>query len=87
MGLSKAERKALEAEVISNDARLKLTRLIRHYARPSRGGEDANIGLIRRNQLINIANTVLGDRSIGSSPMTWACTCPRSLPGTRVNSS
>lgn len=60
MGLSKAESKALEAEVISNDARLQLTRLIRRRARTSRGSEDANIGLIHRNQFINIANTVLG---------------------------
>lgn len=56
MGLKKSERKKLESEVISNDARLKLTRMIRKRCDSS----DANVGLINRNHFINIARTVQG---------------------------
>ncbi|HEV2603437.1 MAG TPA: hypothetical protein VGU24_07240 [Microvirga sp.] len=51
-GLKKAEKRKLEAEVISNEARLRLMRS-RSAARES------EIELIRRNQFINIARTVL----------------------------
>ena len=56
MGLKKSARKKLESEVISNDARLKLTRLIRKRC----NSRDANVGLINRNHYVNIARTVQG---------------------------
>lgn len=56
MGLSKADKKKLEAEVISNEARLKLTRLMRKACQSN----DSNVTLINRNRYINIARTVLG---------------------------
>jgi hypothetical protein len=55
MGLNKADKKKLETEVISNDARLKLTRLIRDAC----DSEDLNVDLIRRNHFINTARAVL----------------------------
>ncbi|WP_370144134.1 hypothetical protein [Bradyrhizobium elkanii] len=55
MGLTKSQRKSLEAEVISNDARLKLTRLVRAECRPGEG----NVGIIHRNSFVNIARTVV----------------------------
>ncbi len=56
MGLKKAEKKGLESEVISNEARLKLTRLLRQGCESN----DANVNLINRNRYINTARTVLG---------------------------
>lgn len=56
MGLKKSEQTKLETEVISNDARLKLTRMIRKRC----NSNDANVGLINRNHYINIARTVQG---------------------------
>lgn len=56
MGLTKSQKKSLETEVISNDARLKLTRLLRAACVPGEG----NVGIIHRNSFINIARTVLG---------------------------
>lgn len=56
MGLTKSQKRSLESEVISNDARLKLTRLVRAACVSS----DGNVSLIKRNQFINIARTVLG---------------------------
>jgi hypothetical protein len=58
MGLNKADKKKLETEVISNDARLKLTRLIRDAC----DSEALNVDLIRRNHFIR------------SSPMIMPCT-------------
>jgi hypothetical protein len=55
MGLNKADKKKLETEVISNDARLKLTRLIRDAC----DSEALNVDLIRRNHFINTARAVL----------------------------
>ena len=55
MGLSKAEKKKLKTEVVSNEARLKLTRLMRHRCNST----ESNIVLINRNRFINIARTVL----------------------------
>lgn len=61
MGLSKTDRKKLETEVISNAARLKLTRLVRSRCEVRRGdGDGDNIEIINRNQMINTARTVLG---------------------------
>lgn len=54
--LTKKTIKELEYEVISEEARLKLTRLIRKIAMC----EDDKIHLIRMNRLINIANSALG---------------------------
>jgi hypothetical protein len=56
MGLKKAEKKKLETEVVSNGARLKLTRLIRKQCESN----DANVRLINRNHYINTARAVLG---------------------------
>jgi hypothetical protein len=55
--LEKRERERIELEVISSDARLRLTRVLRERAR-----EDASEGrtiLIRQNAIINIANAVM----------------------------
>lgn len=60
MGLSKADRKKLETEVVSNDARLRLTRLVRRRCESRGGGSDSNVELINRNHFINTARTVLG---------------------------
>jgi hypothetical protein len=61
MGLSKAERKKLETEVVSNAARLKLTRLVRKRCQVRSGdGDGSNIEIINLNQMINTARTVLG---------------------------
>ncbi len=49
MGLKKAEKKKRETEVISNEARLKLTRLMRKRCESN----DANVNLINRNRYIN----------------------------------
>ncbi|MER2266105.1 hypothetical protein [Methylobacterium oxalidis] len=55
-GLKKAEKRKLEAEVVSNDARLRLTRLMRSRC----AARASEIELIRRNQFVNIGRTVLG---------------------------
>ncbi|WP_333837466.1 hypothetical protein [Novosphingobium sp.] len=55
MGLSKADKKKLESEVISNEARLKLTRLVRKRC----ASNDNNVSLINRNHFINVGRTVL----------------------------
>jgi hypothetical protein len=61
MGLSKADRKKLETEVVSNAARLKLTRLVRQRCEIRHGdGDGGNIEIINRNQMVNTARTVLG---------------------------
>jgi hypothetical protein len=49
MGLMKAEKKKLETEVISNEARLKLTRLVRNRCESN----DGNVHLINRNYYVN----------------------------------
>jgi hypothetical protein len=56
LGLKRAEKKKLETEVISNEARLKLTRLMRKRCESN----DANVHLINRNHYINTARAVLG---------------------------
>lgn len=56
MGLTRSDVEKLEYEVISERARLKLTRLIRDRVRT----EEDNITIIYQNQIINIANNVLG---------------------------
>jgi hypothetical protein len=56
MGLTTEEARALELEVVSRQARLKLTRLIRSRC----NGGEPRIELIRKNGFINTANAVLG---------------------------
>ena len=56
LGLDSSQRATLEFELISRNARLKLTRIIRAHCR----SREMHITLIRMNQFINIANTVLG---------------------------
>ena len=53
-------REQVGLEVISSEARLRLTRLLRRVARSARGEDAHQIELIRINQAVNIANTVLG---------------------------
>ncbi len=55
MGLNKIEKKKLKTEVISNEARLKLTRLMRKRC----DSNDSNVNLINRNRYINTARRVL----------------------------
>ncbi len=56
MGLTKAERKSLDFEVVSERARLQFTRLLRD----STTAENPIVMIIRQNHAINIANNVLG---------------------------
>lgn len=55
MGLNKIEKKKLKTEVISNEARLKLTRLMRKRC----DSNNSNVNLINRNRYINTARRVL----------------------------
>lgn len=55
-GLKKTQKRKLEAEIVSNDARLRLTRLMRSRC----AARETEIELIQRNQFINIGRTVLG---------------------------
>src|SRR5437016_2971507 len=52
-------REQLELEVVSTEARLRLTRLLRKAVRGS-GTGSAQVELIRANKIINLANAVLG---------------------------
>ncbi len=54
-GLNRADRAKLESEVVSNDARLRLTRIIRNRC----ASKDSAVDLINRNSYINVANAVL----------------------------
>lgn len=56
MGLIEAEKKKLEFEVISDHARLKLTRLLRHATR----AHNNTVRIVLQNNAINIARNVLG---------------------------
>ena len=55
MGLKKTEKDQLATEIISNKARLKLTRLMRERCEST----DPNVDLIKRNRYINTGRTVL----------------------------
>lgn len=54
MGLKRGQKRQLEAEVVSNDARVKLTRLIRKACQ----AQDPSIEIGRQNRFINLARTV-----------------------------
>ena len=56
VGLSSRQKKALELEVVSREARLQLTRHIRSLCQSN----EIAIQLIKTNHFINIANTVMG---------------------------
>ena len=56
MGLSSRQKKALELEVVSREARLQLTRRIRSLCQSN----EITIQLAKTNHFINIANTVVG---------------------------
>ena len=56
--LTHKQKNALELEVVPQEARLELTRMIRHACH---GGEETEITLIRENEFINLANQVLGN--------------------------
>lgn len=54
-------REQVELEVVSTDARLRLTRLLRRSVRTSAGDTDSHqIQIIRINKIVNLARTVLG---------------------------
>jgi hypothetical protein len=55
MHLTHKQKNALELEVVPQEARLELTRMIRHACH---GGEETEITLIRENEFINLANQV-----------------------------
>ncbi|MBU4467674.1 MAG: hypothetical protein KKC39_02875 [Candidatus Omnitrophica bacterium] len=59
-GLTKIDKKQLEFEVISEQARLKLTRLLRKVV--SSGDEDGSgeVRLVRQNRIVNMARSVIG---------------------------
>lgn len=56
LGLSSNERRNLEFEVISQRARLQLTRLLREVT----DSGDQNVQILKQNRVINIAHAVLG---------------------------
>lgn len=56
IGLTKIEKEQLKYEVISNNARLGMTRLIRAMCK----SDDSNIQLLRQNRFVNIGKNVLG---------------------------
>jgi hypothetical protein len=58
--LSKRLREQVEIEVISSEARVCLTRLLRKAARGGRSEDAHQFELIRVNKIVNLANTVLG---------------------------
>lgn len=58
LGLNKADIQNLEYEVISDETRLKLTRLIRYQSK----AEDANFQIFKQNRFVNIANTNMGKK-------------------------
>lgn len=67
MGLKRTEKKKLETEVVSNEARLKLTRLMRRRCESN----DSNVNLINRNRYINTARTVLDLPIYRLEPDDW----------------
>ena len=67
LGLQPGEKASLELEIVSHDARLKLTRTIRAICR----SKEPTITLIRMNQFVNIANTVLGRPIFVLNPDDW----------------
>ncbi len=54
--LGREEQQRLELEVVSKDARLRLTRMLRAATRH----ENSNISIIKRNQVVNIVRAALG---------------------------
>lgn len=66
-GLKLKDRKKLETEVISNGARLRLTRMIRNHC----VSKESNVELIRRNSYINVVNSVLGLPIYRLEPDDW----------------
>jgi len=56
LGLSKEDKQNLQYEIIPEDTRLKLTRLLRNCT----SDPESDIGIIRQNKAINIARSVLG---------------------------
>lgn len=54
------DRQRLELELLSSSVRLQLTRMLRRSVTVQVGEEAHLIELIRKNQAINIANSVLG---------------------------
>jgi len=56
LGLSKEDKQNLQYEIISEDTRLKLTRLLRIYTSDTQ----SDVEIIRQNKAINIARSVLG---------------------------
>lgn len=67
LGLKAIEKDTLELEIISHDARLKLTRLIRAICR----SKEPHITLIRMNQFVNLSNTILDKPIFVLHPDDW----------------
>ena len=53
-------REQIELEVVSSEARLRLTRVLRKSVRASQSEDSHQIELIRINRIVNLANAVLG---------------------------
>jgi hypothetical protein len=53
-------REQMELEVVSSEARLRLTRLLRQSVKTSQSEDSHQIELIRINRIVNLANAVLG---------------------------
>jgi hypothetical protein len=58
--LTNAKRVTLEFEVVPAEARLEFTRMIRDKCSSTPGDESGLISLIRENDFVNIANTIMG---------------------------
>jgi hypothetical protein len=56
MGLTKPQRESLELEVVSERARLLMTRLVRHAT----AAENSTVQIVLQNKAINIANNIMG---------------------------
>jgi hypothetical protein len=67
MGLSSSERNQLKQEIVSPQARLKLTRLLRYATEH----EELNIRIMGRNRAVNIARSVLGLWTYTLKPDDW----------------
>src|SRR5579871_1662593 len=67
IGLTNEERRDLESEVVSNDARTRLTRLMRAQC----AARDGNVELINYNRYINIARSLMGLSVYRLEPDDW----------------
>jgi hypothetical protein len=71
MRLSKSQRRSLEQEVVPSEARLEFTRLIRDRCSAVTDDPGGVINLIRENEFVNLANTVMGKPIYSLSSDDW----------------